>query len=155
GQRNLREEEENVGRQVEQTNARERRQWEAVYGSGTGPISPEPDSRDSGGGDTESEKKLMRRSQATAGSPPSAGEEAIEMSELLGQEGTPKASNRTVQKSSSVIMRQDSNGMVIVRVARDEVTEAAEAEAEREENAAPPAQGGSKRHSKAAVSPAP
>ncbi|XP_044724328.1 uncharacterized protein HRG_02224 [Hirsutella rhossiliensis] len=56
GQRNLELEEENVGRQIEEANARERRQWERVYGhglSGSG-----TDSRMSDLGDTGSEKKL-------------------------------------------------------------------------------------------------
>ncbi|OAA37258.1 hypothetical protein ISF_09927 [Cordyceps fumosorosea ARSEF 2679] len=34
GQRNLQEEEENVGRQIEEANARDRAQWERVYGDG-------------------------------------------------------------------------------------------------------------------------
>ncbi|KAF4506801.1 hypothetical protein G6O67_006846 [Ophiocordyceps sinensis] len=56
GQRNLELEEENVGRQIEEVNARERRQWERVYGhglSGSG-----TDSRMSDLGDVGSEKKL-------------------------------------------------------------------------------------------------
>lgn len=56
GQRNLELEEENVGRQIEEANARERRQWERVYGQGVSGSGTE--SRMSDLGDLGNEKKL-------------------------------------------------------------------------------------------------
>lgn len=61
GERNLRAEEEAIGRQIEENTTRERRQWERVYGEGTS----KPDhSTDSSVGDVDSEKRV-RASSAT------------------------------------------------------------------------------------------
>ncbi|CAK7266629.1 hypothetical protein SEPCBS119000_002127 [Sporothrix epigloea] len=63
----LAKEEENVGRQVEAANARDREAWEATYGDGTyaAPL-PNSGSSDSGVGDMDGDEKHMARSQTSA-----------------------------------------------------------------------------------------
>ncbi|KAK4163431.1 hypothetical protein QBC43DRAFT_64696 [Cladorrhinum sp. PSN259] len=61
GERNLRAEEEAIGRQIEENAARERRRWERVYGDNAS--NPE-NSADSSAGDIDSEKRV-RASSAT------------------------------------------------------------------------------------------
>lgn len=56
-ERNMVEEEENVGRRIEEANAEERDQWEAVYGDKDAASKQSNPNRDSGVGDMESQKK--------------------------------------------------------------------------------------------------
>ncbi len=63
--RNLQLEEENIGRQVEEVNDRERQEWERVYGDGQG----SPLSADSGVGDLDAEKRARHSGVPTSTSP--------------------------------------------------------------------------------------
>ncbi|CAK7203544.1 hypothetical protein SEUCBS139899_006278 [Sporothrix eucalyptigena] len=132
-QQKLAKEEENVGRQVEAANAREREAWEAKYGDGTyvpprpGSSGDQPGSGDSGVGDMDSEKQ-MARSQTSAsisrqsrrGVANTEGEpvdeaNSIEMADMQPQQ--PKA-------AAEIVMEQDQqDGAVMVRVAQDEYPE--------------------------------
>lgn len=99
GRRDLDLEEENVGRQVEEANARERRHWERVYGDGTSA----DESRMSDLGDTGSEKRL-RRSDV----------EVIEMADMSESEHS-----RTGPKAL-MAAGEAQDGKVTVRVAADD-----------------------------------
>lgn len=108
-ERTMAQEEENVGRRIEDLNAEERHQWEAVYGDKDQiNKSSNPSQRDSGVGDMDSQKKgalsvvTSRRS----------GEDEIEMSEMVSPTATTGAGLVMANKA------QD-GGAVTVRVARD------------------------------------
>jgi hypothetical protein len=122
-ERTMAQEEENVGRRIEDLNAEERHQWEAVYGDKDQiNMSSNPSQRDSGVGDMDSQKKgamsvvtSIRRSR----------DDEIEMSEMVTPTATTGA--RIVMASKG----QD-GGAVTVRVARDQ-----EPEPELDENGNP------------------
>jgi len=80
-ERNLQAEEEAIGRQVEEANARDRRDWERVYGDGDGQTIS---SGNSGSGDLEKEKHMM---EAAAALPVSsqASERAVGETEPLSE----------------------------------------------------------------------
>ncbi|PFH60607.1 hypothetical protein XA68_10663 [Ophiocordyceps unilateralis] len=107
GQRNLELEEENVGRQVEEANARERRQWEQVYGNDT-VVGTE--SRMSDLGDTVSEKKLRNGSLKQRSSV-----EAIEMAEMSESDQSRAANNPLMAAEDA------EDGKVMVRVGADDM----------------------------------
>ncbi|KAH7170367.1 hypothetical protein EDB81DRAFT_775235 [Dactylonectria macrodidyma] len=110
GQRNLQEEEENVGRNIEESNARERRQWERAYGNGEGSSTLSP--RNSEGGDNVSEKKL--RSSHTGSSKRQPSIEVIEMTDLA-QPPPPKPAAVNLMAAE-----HEMDGRVTVRVAEDD-----------------------------------
>ncbi|EPE08640.1 hypothetical protein F503_04227 [Ophiostoma piceae UAMH 11346] len=120
-EQNLAKEEEKVGRDIEAANARDREQWEAVYGDGTyvpgtvppaGPGSTTAGEGDSGVCDLDSEKgeKTSRSRDASSSSQngnDSHGE--IELDDIQ-----PKG-------AAEIVMEQDAkDGAVTVRVAQDE-----------------------------------
>ena len=119
-EQNLAKEEEQVGRDIEAANARDREQWEAVYGDGTyvpgtvppaGPGSTTAGEGDSGVCDMDSEKgeKGSRSRDASSSSQSNASNAEIEMDNMQ-----PKGAAETV-------MEQDAkDGAVTVRVAQDE-----------------------------------
>ncbi|KAH7162464.1 hypothetical protein B0J13DRAFT_536087 [Dactylonectria estremocensis] len=111
GQRNLQEEEENVGRNIEESNARERRQWERTYGNGEGSSTLSP--RNSEGGDDVSEKKL--RSSHTGSSKRQPSIEVIEMTDLAQPPPPPKPAAVNLMASE-----HETDGRVTVRVAEDD-----------------------------------
>ncbi|KAJ4170047.1 hypothetical protein NW754_006188 [Fusarium falciforme] len=114
GQRNLREEEENVGRNIEEANARERRQWERVYGDGD--IGSSTASRTSDDGEISTEKK-HRDSQTDSSKRQSASiVEVIEMTTMTDPEPPKKPAPVTLMSSE-----QDMDGRVTVRVASDDI----------------------------------
>ncbi|PHH64437.1 hypothetical protein CDD82_1772 [Ophiocordyceps australis] len=78
GQRTFDIEEAAVGRQVEEANARDRRQWERVYGNGT--IASSNDSRVSDLGDISSEKRLQE--SRTESCKPRSSLEVVEMGQV-------------------------------------------------------------------------
>ena len=129
----LAKEEENVGRQVEAVNARDREAWEATYGDGTyvAPRPPCSSSSDSGVGEMDTDEKQIARSQTTAsvsrrshpgsvvphgeGETPVGETGSIEMADM--QPTPPKA-------AAEIVMEQDQrDGAVMVRVAQDEYPE--------------------------------
>lgn len=111
-QRNLEHEEENVGRQIEETNARERRQWERVYGDGTGDSITE--SRVTDLGDTGSEKRLRA---SYVGSKQRTSTEVIEMADM-------SESDQSRHGQDALMATEDAeDGKVTVRVAADDVPE--------------------------------
>ncbi|KAL1899496.1 hypothetical protein Sste5346_002895 [Sporothrix stenoceras] len=135
----LAKEEENVGRQIEASNARDRQAWEATYGDGTyvppppGSSADQPGSGDSGVGDMDSEKQ-MARSQTTASisrqsrrgvNPNGEGEpqdevDSIEMADMQPSPPVPQQP----KAAAEVVMEQDEkDGAVMVRVAQDEYPE--------------------------------
>uniref|UniRef100_A0A1Y1NGV4 TM7S3/TM198-like domain-containing protein n=1 Tax=Photinus pyralis TaxID=7054 RepID=A0A1Y1NGV4_PHOPY len=126
-QRNLENEEENVGRHIEDLNARERRQWERAYGDGTSYSIT--DSRATDFGDAGSEKKLrpsyVESKQRTSG-------EVIEMADMSESESS--------RNGVDGLMANEDNGegKITVRVAADDVPETTtDIEAERLDEKAP------------------
>ncbi|KPM41562.1 hypothetical protein AK830_g5044 [Neonectria ditissima] len=115
GQRNLRAEEEIVGREIERANARERRQWERTYGSGEASSTLSPNSEN---GDGVSEKRL--RSSHTGSSQRQSSVEAIEMSDLADTQRTPKPATT----ASVMANEQKKDERVTVRVASDDISRA-------------------------------
>ncbi|RSL90496.1 hypothetical protein CEP51_000730 [Fusarium floridanum] len=114
GQRNLREEEENVGRNIEAANARERRQWERVYGDGD--IGSSTASRTSDDGEISTEKK-HRDSQTDSSKRQSASiVEVIEMTTMTDPEPPKKPAPVSLMSAE-----QDMDGRVTVRVASDDI----------------------------------
>lgn len=117
GERNLREEEEQVGRNIEEANARERRQWERIYGDGdAGSTTASGTSND---GVTPNEKN-NRISQTDSSKRQSASiVEVIEMSDMPDSEQSKEQPTTTVNLMSS---EHDEDGRVTVRVASDDIT---------------------------------
>ncbi|OAQ98127.1 hypothetical protein LLEC1_02478 [Akanthomyces lecanii] len=108
GQRNLEEEEETVGRQIEQSNARDRAEWERVYGDGGAESITASHLTENG----EVHEKDMSRSRVYAARKGSG--EATEMSELseCGQSGM-----------DQLMAGEGEEGGVTVRVGADEFPE--------------------------------
>ncbi|RDA87967.1 hypothetical protein CP532_3447 [Ophiocordyceps camponoti-leonardi (nom. inval.)] len=101
GQRNLELEEENVGRQVEEANARERRQWEQVYGNDT-VIGTE--SRMSDLADTVSEKKHHHHNRSS-----------VDVVDMSGSDMSRGANNPLMAAGDA------DEGKVMVRVGADDI----------------------------------
>ncbi|KAK2600304.1 hypothetical protein QQS21_004945 [Conoideocrella luteorostrata] len=113
-QRNLEHEEENVGRQIEESNARERRQWERVYGDGA--TESVTESRVTDFGDTGSEKRLRR---SYIGSKGHTSAEIIEMADM-------SESDQSRNGPEALMATEDADeGKVTVRVAADDIPESA------------------------------
>lgn len=112
------EEEAVIGRQIEENNERERRQWETTYGD----LPPSESSRDSGVGEIENEKK-GRLSQSTVQPiSPSAtdNENTIEMTDLQpSEDGTSSQVAKRVE-NGLVVAEQNESNQVTVRVSRDD-----------------------------------
>ncbi|KAM0505050.1 hypothetical protein ACHAP8_002445 [Fusarium lateritium] len=117
GERNLREEEEQVGRNIEEANARERRQWERVYGDGDAESSTVSHTSDSG--ETPNEKN-NRTSQTDSSKRQSASiVEVIEMTDMPDSKQLKQQLATTVNLMSS---EHNDDGRVTVRVASDDIT---------------------------------
>ncbi|KAF4457564.1 hypothetical protein F53441_614 [Fusarium austroafricanum] len=113
GERSLREEEEQVGRNIEEANARERRQWERIYGDGD--IGSSTASRISDDREAPNEKR-NRNSQTDSSKTRSASiVEVIEMTDIPDAGNPPKESIARLMSSD-----QDKDGRVTVRVASDD-----------------------------------
>ncbi|KZZ97602.1 hypothetical protein AAL_03566 [Moelleriella libera RCEF 2490] len=111
-QRNLEREEENVGRQVEESNARERRQWERIYGdgateSGTG-------SRVTDFGDSASEKRLH---------PSYAGLKQQSTAEVMETASMSESDFSRHGPEGLLATEEAEEGKVTVRIAADDVPE--------------------------------
>ncbi|KAF4498310.1 sulfite exporter family [Fusarium agapanthi] len=118
GERNLREEEEQVGRNIEEANARERRQWERIYGDGD--VGSLTASRDSDDAEPTNEKR-NRSSQTDSSKTRSTSiVEVIEMVEMPDAVQTKKQPTVTLMSSD-----QDDDGRVTVRVATDNTVQPA------------------------------
>ncbi|CAJ2510068.1 Uu.00g059680.m01.CDS01 [Anthostomella pinea] len=104
-QKKREEEEENIGRQIEEDNARERRQWEMVYGNQ--PPASSTGTGDSGVGDMENEKK-NRVSHTTVQRVSSNGS-AIEMANLPASD----------MATSPEIPSQTTNGLMVANKSKD------------------------------------
>ncbi|KAK3374921.1 hypothetical protein B0H63DRAFT_437884 [Podospora didyma] len=120
GERNLRIEEENVGRQVEERTGQARREWERMYGDGDGSASPLGGSADSGVGDMDNEKR-MRESNGGLAIVTVQPQSATGTETETPSDG-PITSPRLVSKVSAaemVISRAESDGRVTVMVAQD------------------------------------
>ncbi|EWY98102.1 hypothetical protein FOYG_02749 [Fusarium oxysporum NRRL 32931] len=116
GERNLREEEEQVGRNIEEANARERRQWERIYGDGD--VGSLTASRDSDDAEPTNEKR-NRSSQTDSSKTRSTSiVEVIEMAEMPDAVQTKKQPTLTLMSSD-----QDEDGRVTVRVATDDTVQ--------------------------------
>ncbi|KAI1072585.1 hypothetical protein LB507_002696 [Fusarium sp. FIESC RH6] len=116
GERNLREEEEQVGRNIEEANTRERRQWERIYGNGD--VGSSTASRTSNDGETPNEKH-NRLSQTDSSKGQSASVvEVIEMTDVPDPEQSKEQPTTTVNLMSS---EHDEDGRVTVRVASDDI----------------------------------
>ncbi|QUC18605.1 uncharacterized protein UV8b_02846 [Ustilaginoidea virens] len=110
-QRNLEHEEETVGRQIEEVNARERQQWERVYGDGA--AESIADSRFT---DTGSEKRLR---PSLAESKRQLSAEAVELTDMSESDHS--------RNGPEALMAAEVNeeGKVTVRVAAEDVPESA------------------------------
>ncbi|KAJ4141410.1 hypothetical protein NW768_000621 [Fusarium equiseti] len=116
GERNLREEEEQVGRNIEEANARERRQWERIYGDGDAGSSTA--SHTSNDGETPNEKhNRLSQTDSSKGQSTSIVE-VIEMTDIPDPEQSKEQPTTTVNLMSS---EHDEDGRVTVRVASDDV----------------------------------
>lgn len=111
GQRNLQAEEEDVGRQVEEFNARERRQWERACGDGT---VTSADSRMSDLGDTGSEKRL--RISRNGSSKPHSSAEAFELAGIASESDKSRSSPVGLLETEGAC-----DGKVTVRVAAEDI----------------------------------
>ncbi|KAF5668868.1 hypothetical protein FHETE_5134 [Fusarium heterosporum] len=118
GERNLREEEEQAGRNIEEANARERREWERVYGNGDATNSTA--SRTSDEGETRNEKKDHDSQTDSSKTQSASVVEVIEMTNMSGPESPQKQPIVTLMSSE-----QDEDGRVTVRVAADEAAQPA------------------------------
>lgn len=107
-ERTMEQEEENVGRRVENAAAEDRSQWEAVYGNKERDKAAGGSIRDSGVGDMESQKKGPRSEVTSV----RRSDEEIEMSDIP----TPAPSGLVMTSSGQ------EGGQVTVRVARDPET---------------------------------
>ncbi|CAJ0553733.1 Ff.00g122450.m01.CDS01 [Fusarium sp. VM40] len=116
GERNLREEEEQAGRNIEEANARERRQWERIYGDGD--VASSTASRTSNDGEAQNEKK-NRHSQTDSSKTHTASVvEVIEMTDMPNSGNSQKQPIVTLMSSE-----QDEDGRVTVRVASDDTAQ--------------------------------
>ena len=105
-ERDMQQEEENVGRRIEHANAAERDQWEAVYGDKDAVKS---ENRDSGVGDMDSQKKGPMSTVTTVRR--SGSDDDIEMSEIHSP---------TLTTGAGLVMaNHGQEGAITVRVARD------------------------------------
>jgi hypothetical protein len=114
-ERNMEQEEENVGRRIEDANAQERNQWEAVYGDKD---RVKLSSRDSGVGEMDSQNKGAPSTVTTVRR--SGSEDNIEMAPMQSP---------TLTTGAGLVMTNGQEGAITVRVARDP-----EPEPERDEN---------------------
>ncbi|KAG5992153.1 hypothetical protein E4U52_003046 [Claviceps spartinae] len=111
----LEREEENVGRQIEESNARERQQWEVIYGNGTADSTT--DARATNDSETGSEKRLRPRYVAP-NEKPSA--DIIEKAAVSDSDQSMHGPDR------GLIAAEDAEqGKVTVRVAADDIPESA------------------------------
>ncbi|KAG5941509.1 hypothetical protein E4U59_001684 [Claviceps monticola] len=111
----LEREEENVGRQIEELNARERQQWEVVYGNGTADSTA--DSRATNDSESRSEKRLQPRYVAPNEKPTA---KIIEMAAMSDSDQSTHGSDR------GLIAAEDAEECkVTVRVAADDIPESA------------------------------
>jgi len=107
-ERTMAQEEENVGRRVENATAEDRSQWEAVYGNKEGDKAAGQSIRDSGVGDMDSQKKGPRSEVTSV----RRSAEEIEMSDM------------PTTAPSGLVMNSNGQdgGQITVRVARDPET---------------------------------
>ncbi|KAG5920287.1 hypothetical protein E4U61_007997 [Claviceps capensis] len=111
----LEREEENVGRQIEELNARERQQWEVVYGNGTADSTT--DSRATNDSENQSEKRLRPRYVAPNEKPTA---KIIEMAAMSDSDQSTHGPDR------GLIAAEDAEECkVTVRVAADDIPESA------------------------------
>ncbi|KAK0711604.1 hypothetical protein B0H67DRAFT_555560 [Lasiosphaeris hirsuta] len=121
GERNLRAEEENVGRRVEESTTRERREWERIYGDGG-----LADSSDSGVGDMESEKRSRHSKSASATMTTRAqspAETDLGMGEVdspAGRAATPLSLTKAIAAAEVAMSKRVEDGGIIVRVGEDD-----------------------------------
>ncbi|KAF9766204.1 hypothetical protein IL306_001410 [Fusarium sp. DS 682] len=116
GERNLREEEEQVGRNVEEANARERRQWERIYGNGD--VGSSTASRLSDDAEPTNEKK-HRSSQTDSSKTRSTSiVEVIEMTEMADAGQSKNQPTITLMSPD-----HDEGGRVTVRAASDDTVQ--------------------------------
>lgn len=108
----LQQEDEDAGKQTEGENARERRDWDAVYGNPKRPASIHT-AYDSGVGDMDNERKHRSFGTATSGTPRS----------IINEEGHIEMDNMAPKpRSAALLMGKDqAHDGVTVRVAVDEV----------------------------------
>ncbi|KAG6035934.1 hypothetical protein E4U19_004040 [Claviceps sp. Clav32 group G5] len=111
----LEREEENVGRQIEELNARERQQWEVIYGNGTADSTT--DSRATNDSENRSEKRLRLRYVAPNEKPTA---KIIEMAAMSDSDQSIHGPDR------GLIATEDAEECkVTVRVAADDIPESA------------------------------
>ncbi|KAK3356966.1 hypothetical protein B0T25DRAFT_630137 [Lasiosphaeria hispida] len=121
GERNLRVEEENVGRRVEESTTRERREWERIYGDGG-----LADSSDSGVGDMESEKRSRHSKSASATmttraqSPADTDLGVGESDSPVGRAATPLSLTKAIAAAEVAMSKRVKDGGIVARVGEDD-----------------------------------
>lgn len=135
GQRTVEQEDEEVGRQIEETTAREREEWEKAYGNGDSSTA----SRTSG--DVSCEKKMkeayVRPTEV----------DVIEMTDFSGSDRDQSTTEVATEKPGP-LTEKDENGKVTIRIATDDVPEySEESDNEQEEREAEFAHSESRRQS--------
>lgn len=116
GQRNMEEEEEEIGRRVEESNARERQEWEGVYGNGD--MGSSTMTRGSDAGETSSEKRFKDGQGESTKRQSSM--EVIELSEI------PEAVQQKPVSGGLMGTTENSDGKVTIRVATDDALDVPE-----------------------------
>lgn len=119
--RTTQDEEQNAGRRVEEENRRDRKEWERVYGNGTGPASIGA-SADSGVGDMDYEKRLHNGdiTASTTDGARSPGDQHIEMAAMPPDENGVLSPPKRITTHAG-ISQSTKEGVVVVRVAQDDV----------------------------------
>lgn len=126
-ERSLRREEEDLGRQIEKRNARERRKWEAKYGSKEFETDKHVSTVDSGLGDMETENGVPHGEGAVTSRP------SRPQSQVLGADGDVKAGAEPIEledmqaqpkSAAEMVLGQDEkDGAVVVCVAEEDYPE--------------------------------
>ena len=132
-ERDLQQEEEAVGRQIEKQNAHERKQWEATYGNGE-PLSPSATSGDSSLRVTK-QKTASGNSQSTRAEKQPMIEECVEISDVhCTTEQTPTAPPKP-KTAAEMVTKVNADGTLTVRVATDDMPNGPEEGEETQEKA--------------------
>lgn len=118
-ERDLRDEEEDVGRQTEETISRERREWERVYGDGT--ANALTGSTDSGVGGMEGGKELQHSGRTLVSSPARPGSPAESPPDTV----VPPPPSMERPGEQTIIAKDVSDGRVTIRVAEDDMPKGA------------------------------
>ncbi|KAM7201026.1 protein of unknown function (DUF4203) domain containing protein [Naviculisporaceae sp. PSN 640] len=126
GERTLRAEEENIGRQIEKMTARERRRWERSYGDNTiSPLGATADARVTG---VENEKRMHVRTSVVSASAsgarsqsPSGTDAGTGILEFTINETRSSSQMTKINAVEKVLLKDDDGARITVMVAQDDM----------------------------------